>query len=79
METAHAQQFAVSIVNSKTARELAKVKAPKELAERAEELAYKHTAGELSPEELEEYKELVIMSELFAIIKVQSELLLENQ
>ena len=79
MEHAHAQQFAFSIVNDKTASELAKVKVPQALSARAEELAYKNTSGEISPEELEEYNELVIMSELIAIIKAQSELLIKNK
>ena len=44
-----------------------------DLAPRVQELAEKHTAGELTPEEVREYGELVRLNEMLSLLKVQAE------
>lgn len=45
----------------------------KDLAPRVEELAQKSTAGALTPEEHEEYAEVVRMNDMLSLLKLQAE------
>lgn len=44
-----------------------------DLAPRVEELARKSTSGELSPEESQEYAEIVRLNDMLSLLKLQAE------